>query len=342
MQMKEIKRLTGHGGGTLVVCWYGGRVISGGADGKVRVWDVEGGGVEAEAAGHDSEVTSMWVFGDRLVTGGVDGMVKVWGLGGGGLKREQEFNVAEGARGGAKLGVSSVCGYGGRVYSGVAAEEEGTGNDVLVWEVEGGRYVSSMKGHKSWVTGMAVLMEGKFLATVSYDCTVRIWSIENRQAKFFSQANREPGQVGKDPSALLGVAALPAGGDASKGTQGLVTISEGGMVDVWEVSTGSGMVEVKHVEGGRHGEGELEGGSVSVVGGRGGGGKDRWRVVSAGSEGRVKMWGVGETGGWEAVESVAVEGGKYAIAGCSGREADGQVVLGLGWGRGRGGCRVIR
>ena len=114
--MKEIKRLTGHGGGTLVVCWYGGRVISGGADGKVRVWDVEGGGVEAEAAGHDSEVTSMWVFGDRLVTGGVDGMVKVWGLGGGGLKREQEFNVAEGARGGAKLGITG-CRHFGRPRS---------------------------------------------------------------------------------------------------------------------------------------------------------------------------------------------------------------------------------
>ena len=165
-----------------------------------------------------------------------------------------------------------MCGYGERVYSGVAAEEEGRGNDVLVWDVESGKYVNRLGGHKSWVTGMAILMEGKLLATVSYDCTVRIWSIENRQAKFFSQATREPGQVGTDPSGLLGVVALPVGGGGEAGTQGLATISEGGMVDLWEVTTGSGMVEVTHVGGGKHGDGELESGCVGVVGGRGRGG----------------------------------------------------------------------
>ena len=41
--------MTGGGaGGTRTVCWHGGRVISGGADGKMRVWDVDEGRIVKE------------------------------------------------------------------------------------------------------------------------------------------------------------------------------------------------------------------------------------------------------------------------------------------------------
>ena len=246
----------------------------------MQVWDVEEGKAVAEAGGHGGkQVKAMYVYGDNLVTGGEDGTVMVWKLGGGGLEVHRTFNVLEKARGdaGKSHGVTSVCGHGSRVYSGVAGEGVGEGNDVLVWDVEGNKYVNKMGGHRSWVTGMAILMEGKFLATVSHDCTIRIWSVENRNIQFFGQANRTPGQVEVDPTGLLGVVALPQGaGEEETGKQGMVTISEGGMVDLWEVTTKSGMVEVHHVEGGRHGEPELEHGCVGVFGGKGGGGEGRW------------------------------------------------------------------
>ena len=332
--LAERQRIEGSGSGTAGVCWHRGRVLSGGGDGKVRAWEVETGKMLSEAKGHGGrQVTSMWVFGERMVTGGVDGTVMVWNVGGGVVEEVRRFNALEKARAGAgqRHGVTSVCGHGSRVYSGVAGEGEGAGNDVLVWDVDGNKYVNKMAGHRSWVTGMGILMGGKFLATVSLDCTIRIWSIESMSVTFFSGANRVPGQVAVDPTGLLGVGVLPVvQGEGGKGKQGLVTISEGGQVDLWEVTTETGMVEVKHVEGARHGEGELESGCVGVLGGWMEGGESRWRVVSGGSEGRVKVWGVGGRGGWEETESCLVAEGKYPIDCCRGEESEGRVVVGLG------------
>ena len=329
--------------GTLVVCWHGGRLIGGGADGKVRVWDVEGGRKLSEVEGHGGRyVSSMWVFGDQVVTGGVDGQVVVWIVDGGGrLEAHRKFDAVAKARNGAGKthGVTAVCGHGGRVYAGVAGEGEGDGNDVQVWDVEGSKYVNRMAGHRSWVTGMAMVMEGTFLATVSHDCTIRIWSIENGAATFFSPSNRTPGQAPGDATGLLGVAVLPGWesgesgglkGKTKRRRQGMVTISAGGKVDLWEVSTGTGTMEVKHVEAGQHAEGELESGSVSVLGGMGSDGEGRCRVASAGHEGRVKIWGVGEEGGWTELESLDVAAGRYPIEGCSGNVSDGRLALGLG------------
>ena len=317
----------------------------------MRAWEVETGKMLSEAEGHGGrQVTSMWVFGERMVTGGVDGTVMVWNVGGGVVEEVRRFNALEKARAGAgqRHGVTSVCGHGSRVYSGVAGEGEGAGNDVLVWDVDGNKYVNKMAGHRSWVTGMGILMGGKFLATVSLDCTIRIWSIESMSVTFFSGANRVPGQVAVDPTGLLGVGVLPVvQGEGGKGKQGLVTISEGGQVDLWEVTTETGMVEVKHVEGARHGEGELESGCVGVLGGWMEGGESRWRVVSGGSEGRVKVWGVGGRGGWEETESCLLAGGKYPIDCCrgEGEGSEGRVVVGLGereeGGRVEGSVRVL-
>lgn len=308
--------------------------MSGGADGKVRVWDVDEGRIVKEEAGHGGKaVSSMHVYGDRMVTGGVDGTVMVWEMEGGGLRVCKTFDAKEKGREGAgrTYGVTSVCGYGARVYAGVAGEAEGKGHDVLVWDTEAGEgkeYVNRMSGHKSWVTGMAIVMKGQFLATVSLDCSVRIWSIQGR---FFTEQNTQ--KLGmrplvQDRMGLCGVVGLGAGG--AEGKEGLVTISEGGVVDLWEVTKESGSMEVHHVEEGRHGEGGEGHRSVSLMGEKGSGGEGRWRVASGGPEGRVKIWGVGEAGGWEELDTVDVAGGAYGIEGCSARAPFGKLAVGLG------------
>ena len=334
-RLVETRKLEGGGaGGTRAVCWHGGHVMSGGGDGKVRVWDVEEGRIVKEEEGHGGKaVTSMHVYGDRMVTGGVDGMVVVWEVGGGGLTVWKKFDAKEKGREGAGVtyGVTSVCGYGSRVYAGVAGESEGKGHDVLVWDTdagEGKEYVNRMAGHKSWVTGMAIVMKGKFMATASLDCSIRIWSI---QGKFFTEQNTHKlglRPLKEDRLGLCGVVGLGAGW--SEGKEGLVTISEGGVVDLWEVTKDSGSMEVHHVEEGRHGEAGEGHRSVVLMGEKGSGGKGRWRVASAGPEGRVKVWGVGEAGDWVELDKVDVAGGVYGIEGCSVRGSDGGLAVGLG------------
>jgi WD40 repeat protein len=44
-----------------------------------------------------------------------------------------------------------------------------------VWDVTTGKELLELKGHSSWITGLAYSTDGKRLATASKDQTVKIW-----------------------------------------------------------------------------------------------------------------------------------------------------------------------
>jgi WD40 repeat protein len=58
----------------------GRRIVTGGADGTVRVWDRETGVEQAVLTGHTGLVLAVAVTPDgrQIVTGGGDGTVRVW------------------------------------------------------------------------------------------------------------------------------------------------------------------------------------------------------------------------------------------------------------------------
>ena len=62
----------------------GDRVVSGGADGTVRLWRLDGTPVGEPFQGHERGVTSVAFSpqGDRIVSGGDDGTVRLWRLDG--------------------------------------------------------------------------------------------------------------------------------------------------------------------------------------------------------------------------------------------------------------------
>ena len=59
----------------------GERIVSGGADGTVRLWDTSSGvTVDKPLKGHEGDVMSVAFSpdGERIVSGGADGTVRLW------------------------------------------------------------------------------------------------------------------------------------------------------------------------------------------------------------------------------------------------------------------------
>ena len=72
----------GHSGGVWSVAFSpgGDRIVSGGDDGTLRLWDLEGRQIGGAFAGHSGGVGSVAFSpgGDRIVSGGTDGTLRLW------------------------------------------------------------------------------------------------------------------------------------------------------------------------------------------------------------------------------------------------------------------------
>lgn len=66
----------------------GDTLVTGGSDGSVRIWTMEGKRAIHRLAAHDNSVTSLQFDETRVVSGGSDGRVKIWDLKTGQLVRE--------------------------------------------------------------------------------------------------------------------------------------------------------------------------------------------------------------------------------------------------------------
>lgn len=81
----EVKRLEGHTGPVLAVAASGSRMVSGGADGTIRVW--EEGRCVRTISNHTAAVSALAFApdGERLASGSADRSVRIWKIGQGRL-----------------------------------------------------------------------------------------------------------------------------------------------------------------------------------------------------------------------------------------------------------------
>ena len=59
----------------------GERVVAGHVDGRILVWRVSDGAIEAELRGHDERISTVEIRGEILVSSSWDNTVRLWGLG---------------------------------------------------------------------------------------------------------------------------------------------------------------------------------------------------------------------------------------------------------------------
>jgi hypothetical protein len=148
------------------------RIASGGADGTVRLWTLEGKEVGEPFKGHEGRVWSVAFSpdGTHIVSGGEDGTVRLWTLDG--KEAGEPFK-------GHENWVLSVAFSpdGAHIVSG---GEDGT---VRLWTLDGKEAGEPFKGHGDRVSIVAFSPDGTHLVSGSDDDTVRLWSIASRESE---------------------------------------------------------------------------------------------------------------------------------------------------------------
>ena len=180
-----------------------GRVVTGGDDGRVLVWDLAClGGIPAELGRHDRPVRAAAVLADgRVVTGGDDGRVLVWDLAClGGIP-------AELGRHDRPVRAAAVLAD-GRVVTG------GDDGRVLVWDLAClGGIPAELGRHDRPVRAAAVLADGR-VVTGGDDGRVLVWDP--------ARARVGPAELGREFDPVWAVAVLADGRVVTGGNDGRV------------------------------------------------------------------------------------------------------------------------
>ncbi|VTU02616.1 wd-40 repeat-containing protein : Serine/threonine protein kinase with WD40 repeats OS=Pirellula staleyi (strain ATCC 27377 / DSM 6068 / ICPB 4128) GN=Psta_3332 PE=4 SV=1: Pkinase: WD40: WD40: WD40: WD40: WD40: WD40: WD40: WD40: WD40: WD40 [Gemmataceae bacterium] len=162
-----------HPGGTRAVAFLpDGRLVSGGADGKLRYWPAptSNGRPGRAVAAHGKPVTGVAACDDRTVaSSSLDRTVKVWTLDH--PKPVRTITVPA-------------------VVNGLSADRQnhrlaGACGDgvVRVWDRETGREVAALAAPQVPVTSVAFGDEGRLVAAGAKDGSVRLWDLATRTAK---------------------------------------------------------------------------------------------------------------------------------------------------------------
>ena len=173
----ELLQLHGHKGSVHSIAFTpdGNRLITGGWDGKVKIWDVNPGrtgtvDTPLRTIDGPKDVRSVAVSpnGERIAAGGYDSVVKVFDLETGTEIVSQRSH---------KANIESVAfSPDGRTV--VSSDSEGR---VLLWDALTTGHQHVIRGHVGGVFGTAFRSDGRYLATASSDRTVKIWDITTEQ-----------------------------------------------------------------------------------------------------------------------------------------------------------------
>jgi WD40 repeat protein len=191
----------------------GAQIVSGGADGTVRVWNAASGKLLRALKAHDGLIKAVAYSpdGDRIVSGSEDKTVRVWDA----ASSEKPSLTLLGHEGWVNTTAFST--DGGRIVSGSA---DGT---VRVWDAANGEQLQDLNGHHGEVLAAAFSLDGAHIVSGYKDGTVRVWDLASGK-----QLRRLEGHQG----GVNAVAFSPDGGR-------IVSGSADDTVRVWDAASES-------------------------------------------------------------------------------------------------------
>lgn len=190
VQVGEIRRFDAEAGEVSAVAFSsdGSRMVSGGADKIIRLWDVGSGREIRRFEGHTDVVKGLDFSPDgrRILSGSNDKTVRLWDVDSGKELRRFEGHAE---------GVSHVrFSPEGRI--GASGSWDHT---ARLWDLDKGRQIHALK-HGDFVVGLSFSPDGKQLATGSWDRSVRLWDVETgREIQRFKGHKDRAGDVAFAP-----------------------------------------------------------------------------------------------------------------------------------------------
>ena len=221
----EVAQFLGHDGAIQPVVVFspdGRRLLSGSNDETLILWDRETARPIRRLRGHTKEVLAVAMSRDgrRALSGAGDTVVRLWDLESGETIREFRghtewvFSVAFSPDG--RLAYSGSGGFHDPAW------RDGTDSAIRVWDVETGKEVCKLEGHKGIVWSVAVSPNGRYVLSGSRDSTTILWD-----ARTGAEIRRFRGHSG----GVDCVAFLPDGRRAVSG-------GEDRTIRLWDVETG--------------------------------------------------------------------------------------------------------
>ncbi|MBI3409675.1 MAG: WD40 repeat domain-containing protein [Planctomycetes bacterium] len=166
----EIRRLEGHLGPVYTAAFSpdGKKIVSGGADASVRIWDAKSGKEQRRLEGNNGRVWTVAFAPDgrHVASGGFDKSIRIWDL-----TSARESRRLQGHDDYVRSVVFS--GDGHFILSG------GDDRKVRFWNANDGKEVLSFPGHNHFVWSVALSRDGRRALSASLDKTIRLWDVES-------------------------------------------------------------------------------------------------------------------------------------------------------------------
>ena len=150
----------------------GKKIISGGTDKLIKIWDFTTGKLTQTFPGHTGKILSLAISrnGKYIVSGSSDGKIKLWELSTG--------NLIITLRRGGWVNSVAISHDGSIIICGSRAKDI-SGEFITFWDALSGKIILKINGHKNLISSLKITANEKFIVSAVGDYLIKIWNFHD-------------------------------------------------------------------------------------------------------------------------------------------------------------------